>query len=58
MVRRKKGKKMGRPLKLRHLRSSEIITLKVTEQEKANLLQEAKQEGISVSAVLMKPWRT
>jgi len=48
---------MGRPPKPPGEKFSEIISLKLTRAEKRRLVAEAKRLGISVSALLMRPWR-
>ncbi len=53
----KKGKKMGRPPVPENKRRGEIITLRVTARERAQLKAEAKRKGVSVSDLLMRPWR-
>jgi hypothetical protein len=54
---KKKASKMGRPPLPLALKRTEILSLKVTAVEKARLEQEAVRLGISVGALLMRPWR-
>ena len=53
----KKRKKMGRPPLPENKRRGASITLRVTARERARLKAEAKRQGVSVSDVLMRPWR-
>jgi len=48
---------MGRPPKPPGEKFSEMLSFKLTKAEKKRLLTEAKRLGISVSALLMRPWR-
>jgi len=49
--------KMGRPPKPAGERLGEPITVRVTKAERAALEAEAKRLGVSLSALLMLPWR-
>lgn len=48
---------MGRPPKPPGEKFGAILSLKLTKAEKKRLQAEAKRLGISVSALLMRPWR-
>ena len=53
-----KGKKrMGRPPKPSAKKFSEQFCVYLTKAERKRLEAEAKRLGISVSALLMRPWR-
>jgi len=53
----KRKKKMGRPPKSASEKQSRQINIRVTQAEWKILEAEAKRRGISISALLMKPWR-
>ena len=50
-------KKMGRPPKPPGEKYSEIVTVKMTKAERKRIKAEMKRTGLSLSAVLMRPWR-
>ena len=50
-------KKMGRPPKPRAEKYSRIVCLKMTQAEYRALRAEAERLGISLGALLMRPWR-
>ena len=55
---RKKGKsKMGRPAKNVEDRRSVFLSVRLTRAESARIRAEAKRLGISVSDLLIRPWR-
>jgi len=53
----KTKKKMGRPPKPAGEKLGEPITVRVTKAERVVLEAEAKRLGISLSALMMEPWR-
>ena len=53
----KTKKKMGRPPIPAAERLGEPITVRVTKAERAALEAEAKRLGVSLSALMMLPWR-
>lgn len=58
MARKKTAKKrMGRPPKPPSEKFSEMLNVKMTKAERKMLESEAKRLGISLAAVLMRPWR-
>lgn len=48
---------MGRPTKKAEDRRSVFLSVRLTRAESARIRAEAKQLGISVSDLLMRPWR-
>ena len=52
-----KKKKMGRPPKPATEKCGRLVCAKVTDAEFRALRAEAKRLGISLSALLMRPWR-
>ena len=57
MEAKKPKKKMGRPPKPPGEKYSEIVTVKMTKAERKRIKAEMKRAGLSLSAVLMRPWR-
>ena len=49
--------KMGRPPIPKELRKSKVLRIRITEAELRELYHEAKRQGVSVSNLLMSPWR-
>ncbi len=49
---------MGRPKKLASERCSEQVNVRMTKAERARLEAEATRLGISLSALLMRPYRS
>ena len=54
---RRKRKRPGRPPKPKGTALIEHVTVRITESERKQLKVLAKEAGISVSALLMKPFR-
>lgn len=55
---RKKGKaRMGRPPKAPEDRRSINASVRVTRAEYERLLAEAERQGVTLSGLLMRPWR-
>jgi uncharacterized protein (DUF1778 family) len=52
-----KRKKMGRPTKKPKDRRTAIITLRLTDADRALLLKEAKAKGLSISSYLLNCWK-
>ena len=50
-------KKMGRPVKSPAVKYSEQVNVRMTKAERALLESEAERFGISLSTLLMRPWR-
>jgi len=57
MEARKTKKRMGRPPKPPGEKYSEIVTVKMTKAERRRIKAEMKRTGLSLSGVLMRPWR-
>ena len=53
----KPKKRMGRPPKPARLKMSKFIGVKVTPDEYRRLRIEARRAGLSIPALLMRPWR-
>lgn len=51
-----KTENMGRPL-LGFEKRSKVVICRITPTERARLKGEAKRTGLTMSEVLMKPWR-
>ena len=51
------ARRTGRPPKPREEKQSEIIGVCMTPGERKRLKAEAKRLGVSLSALLMRPWR-
>ncbi len=51
------ARRTGRPPKPRGKKQSEMIGVYVTPVERKRLDAEAKRLGVSLSALLMRPWR-
>jgi hypothetical protein len=47
----------GRPPKSIEEKQNQRLTIYVTSAERQQLLAEAKQSGLSISGLLMRPWR-
>ena len=54
---KKKKARMGRPPKPPAEKFSEKVTIKMTRAERTWLEAKARKEGLSLSALLMGPWR-
>ena len=54
----KKKPKPGRPFKKPSERLSEQMMVRMTSAERRKLETEAKRQGISLSALILQPWRT
>jgi predicted HicB family RNase H-like nuclease len=54
---RKQHRKMGRPPKPKAEKQGECIMVRVTKAERAHLEAQAKKAGLSLSSLLMQPWR-
>jgi hypothetical protein len=54
---KKKRARMGRPPKAAAQRRTECVMIRLTKAEKRILEREARQLGLSLSAVILKPWR-
>ena len=48
---------MGRPPKPPAEKCGEQVNVRMTKRERAQMKAEAKRLGISLSALLMRPWR-
>ena len=48
---------MGRPPFPKGTARQEIISLRVSEKERVRLKAEAKRQGVSLSELIMRPWR-
>jgi hypothetical protein len=57
MMGKKKKAKMGRPPKPLDEKQGVKVTVYMTEDERKQLEALADKEGISLSSLLMKPWR-
>ncbi len=57
MMAKKQKAKMGRPPKPPREKWGVKITVYMTDEERAALEREAEQAGLSLSAILMRPWR-
>ena len=57
MGKKRKHQRMGRPPKPPHLKQSEMISVHVTPSERRRLEGEAARLGVTLSALLMRPWR-
>lgn len=53
----KRKKKMGRPPKKAQDRLSEIVTLRMTPADHEQLMTDARESGLSVSAYLQMCWQ-
>jgi hypothetical protein len=53
----KKRKRAGRPPKNPAEKRSAFVGVKMTRAERAALAAEARRAGVTVSDVLMRPWR-
>lgn len=53
----KTRKRMGRPPKAANEKFSEQVNVKMTSAELSMLKAEAKRRGVSLSALMMGPWR-
>ncbi len=51
------AKRTGRPRKDRNEKRSEAVMVYLTEAERARLEDLAEQEGVTVAALIMRPWR-
>ncbi len=51
------GKRLGRPPKPHGEKYGKMVSFKVTEAELKRLTTEARRRGISLSALMMEPWR-
>ena len=51
------GKKMGRPPKKAKDRRSKPVALRMTPAEHKQLIADARAEGVSISAYLMRCWQ-
>jgi len=51
------SKRMGRPPKRASEKYSKTVCMKVTKAEYAALKAEARKRGVTVSALLLGPWR-
>lgn len=49
--------KRGRPPKSEHERYSEQVNVRMSKDERIRLDREAERLGITLSALLMRPWR-
>ena len=54
---KKQKKKMGRPPKKAQDRLSKIVTLRMTPADHEQLMKDARESGLSVSAYLQKCWQ-
>lgn len=54
----RKKVKMGRPLKPEEDKLVKQVNVRMTQVERERLNAECERQGISLSALLMKPWRT
>ncbi|MCK4670762.1 MAG: hypothetical protein KAT43_06175 [Nanoarchaeota archaeon] len=50
-------KRMGRPFKPPEEKYSEQVNVRMTKAERKRLDAEAKRRGVSLSGLLMLPWR-
>lgn len=56
MTKKREGAKMGRPpVKAEDRR--EVCAIRMTRKERATIMAEAHRAGITLSDVLMRPWR-
>ena len=51
------AKRTGRPRKDRNEKRSEAVMVYLTEAERIRLEDLAEQEGVTVAALIMRPWR-
>lgn len=54
---KRKKTKMGRPPKKAEDRLSEIVTLRMTPADHRQLMKDARESGLSVSAYLQECWK-
>ena len=57
MAKKKRKRKVGRPPKSPTDRLACLVNVRVTKAERARFESEAKKLGVSLSELLMKPWR-
>ncbi len=51
------AKKMGRPPKTKATKQGRQITFYLTEAEYTRVAAQAAKEGLSLAALIMRPWR-
>lgn len=51
------GKKTGRPPKAKADRRSITLTIRVTERERGRLRKEARKRKVTITEMLLGPWR-
>ena len=54
---KKQKKKMGRPPKKAQDRLSKIVTLRMTPADHEQLMKDARESGLSVSAYIQAVWK-